>query len=293
MIPFDHHVMLSCVFSSVLSLTMPAVAEDHRLEVLEDKLETVHEKMERYEERYEEPPEELIEIEEKLLAEIEKIEAFHEHDEEHDEAHERRVEEEVEGLLKELEELSHEIEEKRGEDEPAPPEMIGEYEHILRELRGMLKDEEYLRPLVALRWMQAFSPLHVERLKRARRENPEHFEVVLEDVLPHLFEMQHLRLAHPKRYDLERESFRLNGECENLAERVRRVGPEEQEAIARELRDRLGELFRIRLEIREMEIRRLEEELSELRRHVKQMREDAEGMVERRLQRMIGEGEHW
>jgi len=304
--------MVLFVLAAVIS---PALAERH-VEALEEELESIQERIESYEEHDREAPAELVAEEEEIIAALEAIRAEEEeheegpgierereherpwHEPEEEENHERlnheRLKEEAEEILDELEAITGEIEALRRGRERVPVELTHEAAQLLDEIEVLLREEEALRPMVARRWMEAFSPVHLERMERVRRREPAHYERILQDVLPHLLEMQRLRLEHPERFALERVSFQLNLECEHLANRLRWVrGTEERDEVIGQLRDKLRELFRVRLEMREMEIRRLERELEELRGHVKRMREDAEGMVDRRLNSLISEGERW
>jgi branched-subunit amino acid aminotransferase/4-amino-4-deoxychorismate lyase len=102
-----------------------------------------------------------------------------------------------------------------------------------------------------------------------------------------------MREQDPEMAELAENENRIEAECHEVAEQLRRTRPDSPERG--EIKNRLAELvnkhFEVRQARRKVELKRLEEHLKRLRQSIEQREAGRESLVNRRIAELVGEKE--
>jgi hypothetical protein len=108
-------------------------------------------------------------------------------------------------------------------------------------------------------------------------------------------DMETLKTRDPELYKAMQEDRELERQTRDQAEQYREAGKDEQAKI----KDKLGEIvnkhFAVRQQLRTLEVKRLEQQVKQLREKIEQREKSRKDIVAKRLSELIGEdeGEHF
>lgn len=88
---------------------------------------------------------------------------------------------------------------------------------------------------------------------------------------------------------MEQELDRRSHELSDQLRRGRGQGGEQNEQLKRQLAETVNQHFNVRQERRELELRRMEQQIEQLRNMVKSHREKRDSAVQHRISQLIGE----
>lgn len=144
----------------------------------------------------------------------------------------------------------------------------------------------------AIAWLKENEPTRLERLGELKQQRPDEHERAMNQVAMEVRDLLAMKQNDPKRYERRMSQRKLDYRANELAEKI--VGSKQDTAAERkELKDVLGQLFDLREEDREQELKRLEEELVRLKETMAKRRASKDKLVERRMEDMLGEGMEW
>lgn len=147
-------------------------------------------------------------------------------------------------------------------EEPAPSE--AEEREILDFVRG--HDEEM-----------------AERISRLRRERPEMFRRRLREV-SHMYRDPEIRERFVRQHKARREIHRL-------VQDYRKAQGKDKDAVKAKLHKALSELFDLDAGNKELQIKKMQEQIGKLREKIAQRRAKKDALVRKRLERLTGEEE--
>lgn len=128
--------------------------------------------------------------------------------------------------------------------------------------------------------------LHKGMLKA--REEGEDFAERMEEVVDDI-EQYHLIKTHdPETAEALLKSRQLEERCDALAEKIRDAKGKPREEMTAELRGLLSKTFDLRLREPEFELKRLEQEVAEVKALIEKRKANKERIVEHRLNELIG-----
>jgi hypothetical protein len=134
-------------------------------------------------------------------------------------------------------------------------------------------------------------PEWLEEQERAFKANPDRADDMKERMGNEVARMMFLSKERPQ--DFERMKARRKAEfrVHTLAERIRRADAKDQEALKKELRAAVEELFTQALEEKAKDVEELEAQVKRARARLEEMKKQRETMIDSRLRRILGEDE--
>ena len=102
-------------------------------------------------------------------------------------------------------------------------------------------------------------------------------------------ELSRLERDDPEMHKLVAEDMRLEQACLDLANQVRSAKPDQREKLRSELAVQVNKHFEVRQQRRELQLRRMEEELKRLREAIESRNKGRDEIVERRLLELVGD----
>jgi len=170
-----------------------------------------------------------------------------------------------------------------------------EREHEAREHREHEEREHHERrervsePEV-LGFIEEHMPHVMAELRELRRENPKAFHRELKELTARVHHMREMKEHAPEIAEALLRSYKLEHQCHELSERIRETDDrEKREGLTAELREKLNQVFELRLREPELEILHLQREIDELKSVVEKRQKNRERIVERRLRDLVGE----
>lgn len=104
--------------------------------------------------------------------------------------------------------------------------------------------------------------------------------------------MVRLRDQDPEMFELMRKDFDLDRECHELSEQFRRSqGTKEKAELEKTINELVRTHFNVRQKRRELELQRLEDQLSRLRESIKTRVDTRDEIIRRRVLELIGRPE--
>ena len=85
------------------------------------------------------------------------------------------------------------------------------------------------------------------------------------------------------------EDAQLDRAAQELAQQIRLAGGEERDALKKELESALNKHFEVRQQRRELQLKRLDEELKRLRKAIDERNDSRKEIIDKRLSELIGE----
>jgi len=135
-------------------------------------------------------------------------------------------------------------------------------------------------------------PGAIERIMDWGQENPEAAENEMRHMRELLDEMTRLKEVDPEAYELRKRDYELERKTEELGKRIRDTPDGEQrEEMRRRLSELLEEQFELRMQMREREAKRIEQELKEIRALLERRRQQQVEIIQRRLDQLTGDPE--
>ena len=97
-----------------------------------------------------------------------------------------------------------------------------------------------------------------------------------------------MKETDPEMFELIQADMRLDQQTRDEAEEYRRAKPSDKEAIKAKLAKSVQEHYDVRQKRRELELRRLEEQLTRLRDSVKKRVDEKDVMIKQRMSQLLG-----
>lgn len=161
---------------------------------------------------------------------------------------------------------------------PEPPEEGPEREE---EAIGEQQETEILE------FIKTHQPKMHEELSHVRREFPQMFKRRMRDI-SHMYQNPEIRDHWVKRSKAQKR-------VHDLAREYRHAKDSEKGAAKEKLRLALAELFDLNLAQKELHLRKMQEQIAQLKEKIAKRKADKDKLVKRRLERMTGaeEEEDW
>ena len=107
--------------------------------------------------------------------------------------------------------------------------------------------------------------------------------------------MEQIQTRDPEMFKLMKEDMELTQQTHAQSQEYRRADKDEKAKIKEKLADLVGKHFEVRQKMRSLEVKRLEENLKQLREKVEQRSKNRKSIVEKRLAELVGpeEDEHF
>ena len=137
--------------------------------------------------------------------------------------------------------------------------------------------------------LKELDPERLERLKHLREVDPP-MNMKLEETQRERMELRELKERDPQRYEQVIQERKMETEIKGLAMQCRKSQDnDEKENLKKQIKTRLEKLFDLREAQREIEIKRLEEELTKLKEKMKVRKANRDKIIDRRQKELIGE----
>lgn len=139
-------------------------------------------------------------------------------------------------------------------------------------------------------FLQMIAPYRVEDLKALKSANPGEYHRRIVEILGVKRDLDLAKQQDPARYDLKLNEVKMEQKSHYLSEQYRRAkADEEKNGIRKELRTLLDQLFDVKEQNREAEVKRLEQELARLKSTMIERKRNKDQIVSIRLEELTGE----
>lgn len=184
----------------------------------------------------------------------------------------------------------------------APPGPRGPGEGMGQQERLRLRDPAMaaglLEPLSpeeeerALDLIRKERPWEMERLERAKANNPRAYTMMLRRVLLGERMLDRLQEEDPEAAELRKRELEFERHEHELAEAYRKAGNEaEKQDLEKKLREVLGRHFDLRSQNHQREIQRVEEELERLRQRMAEREANKDEIIKNMSLQLLGKGD--
>jgi hypothetical protein len=102
-------------------------------------------------------------------------------------------------------------------------------------------------------------------------------------------EYERLRREDPEMFALLNQDEVLEQQTLEMADKVRRATSDEREKLRMELSELVNKHFDVRQQRRELQLKRMEAELSRLREAIKQRNDTRDSIIKERMTELVGE----
>jgi hypothetical protein len=103
------------------------------------------------------------------------------------------------------------------------------------------------------------------------------------------FDLQRLAQDDPEMHQLVQQDFELEEKSFELSTKIRSAKAEEREKLRGELKVTVDDHFKVRQARRELQLKRMEEELKRLRAAIESRNQSRDEIIAKRLTELIGE----
>jgi len=177
-----------------------------------------------------------------------------------------------------------------GSQEPPPEGGPPPGRHGFGAVRSLTPEEEQR----ALEFVRQFDPDRLSRLEALKVRSPHRYAIMVHRLSwaqGRLAELQQEdTVAYREHLETFRRMFALETDAEDIATRYRSTSDEQtKQQLRAQLTQVLAQLFDMREQMKQEEIRRMTGELERLRRIVEQRRKNKSAIIERHVQQMLGE----
>jgi len=174
---------------------------------------------------------------------------------------------------------------KHGGGMMMPPQAENRFSQSSQMNQGMpMLDEETEKLLKEL------DPERLERLNHLREVDPPAYMRLLEETQRERIKLRELKERDPQRYEQVIQERKMETEIKGLAGQYRKSQDNsEKEELKKQIKTKMEKLFDLREAQREIEIKRLEEQLTKLREKMKVRKANRDKIIERRQRELIGE----
>jgi hypothetical protein len=136
-------------------------------------------------------------------------------------------------------------------------------------------------------------PLLADRLSESSKDNPDAVRNLLREY-PRLAELIRLKKSDPKMFDLRSQDLRLEKQSRELVQQYRHAQKSNDkpkaDALKNDLQRVIGDHFTLRQSIRELELQRLEQKLSQLKTQLETRKNSRDALVQSRLSELTDDG---
>jgi Rad3-related DNA helicase len=144
----------------------------------------------------------------------------------------------------------------------------------------------------ALAYLRDISPRKAARLQEIKAINQLEYRIQIEKLMAELRKAKRLKKRDPAHYERMVKIRQLEERSQVLGRNYREAGDADKAKIETELEQILSELFDLREENRQAEVKRLEERLQELKESLEVRRKNKEKIIERRLAQLTGKSRY-
>ena len=134
------------------------------------------------------------------------------------------------------------------------------------------------------------TPSWMERIEKQAQEDPEAAAKSLSR-FPRIREMMDARKHRPEEFALHINQGQLMRELFPLIRKLKQAQRDEDQAVFEELkpqvRERIEQLFQVRLELKELEIKGIREKLAEAEAELAEIKSDSESLVDKKMQEIL------
>ena len=174
----------------------------------------------------------------------------------------------------------------RDSDRPERPPHHGKHEPITVEQIGdAIATLRAMHPNAKLGWL--------ERVEKMAEEKPEEAAKRLSR-FPRLRELMAMRKDRPAEFELHATQSRLMREVFPLVREIREVQEQEDEAKITELkgklRERIEQLFEVRLKLKEFEIKRIRKHLERAEQELAKIKADSDTLIDEKMNELMSKG---
>ena len=142
----------------------------------------------------------------------------------------------------------------------------------------------------ALDFLQIIAPFRVEELQALKQVNPPEFQQRVREILDVKHRLDFAKKNDPQRYELMLQETRMEQETQQRGEQYRRARTdEEKNRIGQELQQLLDRLFDVKEKNKELEIKRLEEQLAKLKNTIAERKKNKSQIVAARMEELTDE----
>ncbi|MBI5245236.1 MAG: hypothetical protein HY922_16360 [Elusimicrobia bacterium] len=132
---------------------------------------------------------------------------------------------------------------------------------------------------------ESFPPEMVKDIERLRQENPDKFRRRLHDMAP--------ILRDPEAREMMKRNMKAEFAVRRLAQGIKKAQGAEKDALKKDLEKALAEEFDAKLAGHELKLKKMQEEISNLKARIEKRKGLKDKIVQKRLGEMTGEVETW
>jgi hypothetical protein len=140
----------------------------------------------------------------------------------------------------------------------------------------------------ALNLLKETDPRRYEQILQLKASNPLAYQRIMNGFARQFRNLTRIKANDPETYERILQERRMDRDCRDLAEACKTADSDEKKRIEIELKEKLNVLFDLRQENRELEIKRLEERLEELKEKNRLRIANKQEIVESRFQELLG-----
>lgn len=139
-------------------------------------------------------------------------------------------------------------------------------------------------------FLKEFDPSLLEHLQAIKKDNPDEHYRMITRIWHEMAMLERLKKENPEMYEMTLQTKKLEARIRIIADEYRKVEDTKQkEAMKKELKTILTQLFDTKMAMREKEVRQIEERVKKQREKVDKQKKDKDRLIEERLLTIIGE----
>ena len=148
----------------------------------------------------------------------------------------------------------------------------------------------------AMNFLREFDIQEYVEFQELRGENPREYMRRLREVAEWMKEVEQIKTEDPEQYDLMRKEGELLGRIYELEKQYDQAHKSTSDAkapedVRKEIEEAVGQLFDVKIEMREREVKELRAELNKHETALKEAKDRKPELVQRRVREILGEGE--
>lgn len=158
---------------------------------------------------------------------------------------------------------------------------------------------DFFRPemeQIALKFIETHHPSRADELKRIKLNQPERYIKMITDIFRRAEQIKIFQKEDPERYELEIRQVSLDEKTFTIARAYQNAKDEkEKQSLRQQLESAVSEHFDIREQIKESELKRMENDLQRLKERLNQRKANKSEIVKQRINQLmtIGSGLEW
>ena len=137
------------------------------------------------------------------------------------------------------------------------------------------------------------NPSWLQRIEAQAKENPEEAAKHLSR-FPRIHEMMDARKNNPEEFELHTQQSRLMrelfGKVRELRQAQKQEDPAKVDELRPQVRERVEQIFQVRLELKELEIRQIREKLAEAEQELTEIKADSDKLIDEKMNELMQRG---